>query len=66
VPSCLYVTLYDRALTTLGATQRIDPGVAESHLPGLEHVRVVAGADGFYVLWRQAPELWVARFRSSS
>jgi hypothetical protein len=66
VASCLYVTPLDATGAPAGGTMRIDPGVADAHLPGIEHVRLVVGPDGIYLLWRQDPELWVARVDSSS
>jgi len=66
VPSCLYLTPLDGTGAPSGTTIRVDPGVGSAHLPGIEHVRVVAGTDGLYLLWRQDPELWVARIDWSS
>ena len=66
VASCLYLTPLDASGAPAGGTMRIDPGTAEAHLPGIEHVRLVVGPDGIYLLWRQDPELWVARVDSSS
>ncbi|MBI5488437.1 MAG: hypothetical protein HY905_13980 [Deltaproteobacteria bacterium] len=61
VPSCLYITPFEAASAPGGRTVRVDPGVAESHLPGIEQVRIATGAGAVYVLWRQPPEVWVVR-----
>jgi hypothetical protein len=66
VASCLYLTPLAASGAPAGGTMRVDPGVADAHLPGIEHVRLVVGPDGIYLLWRQDPELWVARVDSSS
>ena len=66
VASCLYLTPLDASGEPNGGTLRVDPGIGEAHLPGIEHVRLVVGPDGIFLLWRQDPELWVARVDGSS
>jgi hypothetical protein len=61
VPSCLYLTPLDAGGAPTGTTMRVDPGDAEARPAGIEHVRVVVDGESIYVLWRQDPDLWLAR-----
>ncbi|MBI5489285.1 MAG: hypothetical protein HY905_18265 [Deltaproteobacteria bacterium] len=66
VPSCLYLTPVDRDGHAAGTTIRIDPGEAAARASGVGHVRLVVGADGVFVLWREAADLLLARMDLSS
>jgi hypothetical protein len=65
VPSCLYVAPLGMYGEPMGSSVRVDSGVGEAGEVGIEHVRLAVDGDAFYLLWRHAPDLWVARIAAT-
>jgi hypothetical protein len=59
-PACLYLTPLDDDGAPVGAALRVDDAEADAHAP-VEHVRLTWYDGAAYLLWRRAPDLWIAR-----
>jgi hypothetical protein len=58
--ACLYLTPLDDDGAPIGAALRIDDATAAASTP-VEHVRLTWYEGAAYLLWRRAPDLWIAR-----
>ena len=59
--ACLYAMPLDEDGAPAGPALRIDDAPVPVDEAPVEHVRVIVGEGSFFVLWRRAPDMWLAR-----
>ncbi len=59
--ACLWATPLDEDGAPTGPAARIDDAPVPLEEAPVEHVRVILRDGSFFVLWRRAPDMWLAR-----